>query len=353
MISSDELKGETDDSSPKSSRSSSAVDPRETEGDGQMDSKRTSSASSKTKRASLDESDRDEGSHSLAHRRPHTRGRSRSRSTLHRQDDGSGGGSDIHVHGFSIPRAMYHKHIVYECERFECEMPHVAREGRSSAITGYKERFKKGDEGIYLSHKHVLSRHNVIVATVSGFPRKMIVWTYNWNSSLVDSLNDKMNQIVSWHLSRHALCENILHQKMGLFHHSIANGPRVTIHRNLDSDAGGVTADTTILASVTNANSKGITIRSIQDSEQDAKGGIQKTMAKSSTASRTANTASSFKKASANNNALASKSLASSSASLSHIDSGTGKHCIFVIQFHYSLDAQSIECVYTKNISQF
>lgn len=121
--------------------------------------------------------------------------------------------------GFSNPKHLYHRHLTYPCQRTAC--------GRRQTGS-FKERGKEG--GV---HMHALARNSVVVFSVSDRPRKVVIWTYNWHKGIVDRLAEDLSALTSWFLARQALCFNILHQKMGLFHHSNPTHPRRSmVHRD-------------------------------------------------------------------------------------------------------------------------
>jgi hypothetical protein len=105
---------------------------------------------------------------------------------------------------------LLHKHISFPCAQPLC--PRLRKDKAQGK--GYRKPLEAE------RHPHTLPRHAMIVCALSGWPRRLSVWTYNWNKRQSDTLGEKLTELLAWGLSRQGLCNNILHQKMGLFHHA-------------------------------------------------------------------------------------------------------------------------------------
>jgi hypothetical protein len=72
----------------------------------------------------------------------------------------------------------------------------------------------------------LLYRNCVVLVTLQS--EGLSVITYNWNYTKIEQLNAFVNKIKSWVQSRQHLLRNILHQKMGLFHHTVTSNSSTT-----------------------------------------------------------------------------------------------------------------------------
>ncbi|KAG0371247.1 hypothetical protein BGZ54_008251 [Gamsiella multidivaricata] len=63
----------------------------------------------------------------------------------------------------------------------------------------------------------MLTRNCFVVITANGFGLQ--AYTYNWGKSYHDFMFSAVEKVVKWHRDRMRLLDNILLQKMGLFHH--------------------------------------------------------------------------------------------------------------------------------------
>ncbi|RUS34046.1 hypothetical protein BC938DRAFT_482677 [Jimgerdemannia flammicorona] len=63
-----------------------------------------------------------------------------------------------------------------------------------------------------------LARHCFLLMSLNG--SNLVTYTYNWGDVIHEQMFSFINRTTSWHASRMNVLNSILHQKMGLFHHT-------------------------------------------------------------------------------------------------------------------------------------
>eukprot|EP01119_Soliformovum_irregulare_P020798 TRINITY_DN6793_c0_g1_i6.p1 TRINITY_DN6793_c0_g1~~TRINITY_DN6793_c0_g1_i6.p1 ORF type:complete len:2686 (-),score=759.04 TRINITY_DN6793_c0_g1_i6:41-6997(-) len=86
-------------------------------------------------------------------------------------------------------------------------------------------------------NQRILYRYCFVLATITS--NQLCIYTYNWSPSKCDQLNNYLNRLKDWNNMRQHLLTNILHQKMGLFHHV----PRTRTHKGTGNDVIKYTLD--------------------------------------------------------------------------------------------------------------
>jgi len=151
------------------------------------------------------------------------------------------------------PRYMHHGHITYECRKISCfaatttpsapvGSPISAMLPSSSPVSSSVVSRRDSSStprfsefGAAAVHTHLLHRNSFVIILCSDLPRRLTVWTYNWQKEMVTSLTEKLSYVLSWCNMRQTLTQNILSQKLGLFYHAPSSYSRKTpvIVRNL------------------------------------------------------------------------------------------------------------------------
>lgn len=99
------------------------------------------------------------------------------------------------------------------------------------AVKKHKKRFRSSDKLLAVDgsnrrpEKTRLVRQCAIACSFSVQSQELVIWTYNWHLSLVHQLCLGMSRLLSWAAARGSLHDNILHQKLGLFHHISSQSP--------------------------------------------------------------------------------------------------------------------------------
>lgn len=63
-----------------------------------------------------------------------------------------------------------------------------------------------------------LTRHCFLLMSLNG--SDLVTYTYNWGDAIHEQMFSFINRTTGWHSSRMNVLDSILHQKMGLFHHT-------------------------------------------------------------------------------------------------------------------------------------
>lgn len=89
------------------------------------------------------------------------------------------------------------------------------------SISLKQEIYRPEDSALFpaikLNESETLSRSCFVLIIVDS--QALSIFTYNWNNNLFENFNATLTGMKNWILLRKKLLSNMLHQKMGLFHH--------------------------------------------------------------------------------------------------------------------------------------